>query len=70
VRAGVEWRTPSDRPRGPGQLVLAPVVGLSATVLYVGTGSDRLRDASWGGWTALLSVTLGLEASNRDPVRP
>jgi hypothetical protein len=69
ARAGLEWRM--DDWVGPrfhsgwlGQVGLAPVLGASATVVYAGTGSDRLRGIEWGGLTALLSLTLGAELAS------
>lgn len=70
-RVGLEWRrrrrgTPAFG--GVGGIWFTPVVGISATVVRSGHGSDRLR-GEWGGTTALLSLTLGAELATppRDP---
>jgi hypothetical protein len=69
ARAGLEWRFeglvgPKFHSGWLGQLGVAPVVGISATVVYAGTGSDRLRGIEWGGLTALLTLTLGAELAS------
>jgi hypothetical protein len=56
ARAGVDLRFLSSLLLG-----VTPVAGLSATVLYVRRGSDRLREVDWGGPMANVSMTLGLE---------
>ncbi len=69
VRAGLEWRLYGGVGRYP-QLGFAPVLGASATVVYTGTGSDRLRGIEWGGLTAFLSLTLGYELATPPRSRP
>lgn len=69
ARAGLEWRLdgavgPRFHPGWLGQLGIAPVVGISGTVAYTETGSDRLRGVEWGGFRALLSLTAGAEVAS------
>jgi hypothetical protein len=67
ARFGVERRLAWNRPSGDTRFV--PVIGLSATVLHVPRRSDPLRGMEWGGFTGLLSLTIGVQATSPGLVR-
>ncbi len=66
VRIGVERRLRSS-PAFAGANSIAPVVGLSATALYLERGSNRLRGMEWGGAAAFLTLTVGMELASVPP---
>lgn len=51
----------SSRPPPRGGVSLRPILGIAFTALWVDRASDPLTGASWGGFTPMLTLSVGAE---------